>query len=647
MHTRILDQEGNEIRCGRQIGRKGGEGATYDAISHPGQVIKIYHALPSKDQAEKLWYLVHVGKSNPQLPKFAAWPTSVAWKDGQIPCGFLMPFVKGKEIHQLFAPGERLLEFPSANWDFLIHVARNCAAAFDSIHSLGIVIGDVNEGNILVSDDGFVRLIDCDSYQVSYKGRIWSCDVGVPLWTAPELQGKNFRGMHRTQNHDCFGLAVMIFKLLFMGRHPYAGIPLHGSSDFVIEKAIANYMFAFATNASALGLRPPPHSLPLYSFPQTYVDRFEQAFMRGSETTRPIAQNWAQAMEALFNNLAKCGRDPSHKYPRNLMRCPWCEIVASGGPNFFVSVIIAQSGNRINASELWAAIASVEQITVSPRRIEEFKHEIFAGSPLPHNMQKIRPQFIFGWILIVFSLFLLFTSAIGAGIICAFISWGLLANGAKTQEFKNEQRRRQQALDQADREIQQLLHEATIVPGQYAVNFSNRRAELRVIYDRYIHLDREQMAEMKKLEQKKRDFQLKDFLLRKMIRNAIIPGIGDGRKDTLQAYGVETAWDVTPRMNVPGIGEAFTLRLLQWRRQCEGRFSYNASAPIPVQEVHELNVRINMIRNNLMSDLKQGPQSLMNIWASAKSQIAQIEYQLQEAITRRAKCHADLRFVQN
>lgn len=67
-----------------------------------------------------------------------------------------MPFVKGKEIHQLFGPRERFVEFPSVGWDSLVHVARNCAAAFNSVHDLGVVIGDVNEGNLLVTSDGTV-----------------------------------------------------------------------------------------------------------------------------------------------------------------------------------------------------------------------------------------------------------------------------------------------------------------------------------------------------------------------------------------------------------------------------------------------------------------------------------------------------------
>ena len=51
-----------------------------------------------------------------------------------------------REIHHLYSPAHRKIDFPTADRSFLIHVARNCAAAFESIHAAGHVVGDVNQG---------------------------------------------------------------------------------------------------------------------------------------------------------------------------------------------------------------------------------------------------------------------------------------------------------------------------------------------------------------------------------------------------------------------------------------------------------------------------------------------------------------------
>ena len=642
----LLDQEGRQVTIGRQIGRRGGEGSAYEASSHPGCVVKIYHEPPTDDKAAKLWHLTQLAQANPKLLNFAAWPTSIVWK-GQKPRGFIMPLVRGKEVHQLFGPRERFVEFPSAGWDFLVQVARNCAAAFDSIHNIGVVVGDVNEGNILVAADGTVRLIDCDSYQVQHNGHLWTCDVGIPLWTPPELHGRSYRGLRRTPNHDLFGLAVMIFKLLMMGRHPFAGIPTNPSKDFVLEKAIANYLFAFSPRSGGLGIRPPPHCLSLATFPPGSCERFEQAFMRGSEAARPTAAQWAQALESLLTQLSRCGRDPSHKYPRNFMHCPWCEIAGSGGPNFFVSVTVAGIEVGANAGDLWSAIARVEEATITVRGPGEFSIPAAVGTPCPANIVGTRPQFIIGCVLFALAALLVFSGvpvpAIGAGL----FAWGFMSGGMKTPEFQAERQRRQRALDQANADYSHSSHQLAALPAQYLEEFAKRRTELRQAYERYARLDRERSEEMNKLEQKKRELQLREYLDRQLITRAGITGIGPGRAATLQAYGIESALDVTGSMSVPGIGPTYYHRLMEWRRHCESRFRYNAAQPIPAAEIHQLNVRMATLRNQLLSDLKQGPQLLLNLTGAARGSVVTLEAQIDAALRRRAQAAADLRILTN
>ena len=637
----LIDHEGTRVVVGRQIGRRGGEGSAFDAASHPGHVVKLYHEPPSQEKAAKLRHLTQLASSHPALLSFAAWPTSLV-TDGREPRGFLMPLAKGKEIHQLFGPRERFVEFPSAGWDFLVHVARNCAAAFDSIHRLGVVIGDVNEGNLLVTQEGMVRLIDCDSYQVQNGNHAWTCDVGIPLWTAPELQGRSFRGLRRTPNHDLFGLAVLIFKTLFMGRHPYAGIPLQQAGDFVLEKAITNYMFAFSPKSPSLGLRAPPHCLDLSAFPQSYGELFERAFMRGSENGRPMAADWAQAMETLLKNIAKCGRDPSHKYPRNLTHCPWCAIAGNGGPNFFISVTAVVSSLTANAGDLWSAITRIEQVTISVRRIEDVLLPPVAGTPMPDGIPRNNPKFIVGCVLLSIGIVTLFTGAAILGIAIILFGCGLMSSGPKSPEFVAESASRRAAFDKANVQHRQLFEELSKVSNHYQTQFGHRKSELRQSYERYARLDRERAAEIQKLEQKKKDLQLRDFLDRQLIIRAGIKGIGPGRIATLQAYGIESALDVTPSMTVPGIGDTYTSRLLNWRRHCESRFHYNAAAPIPAQELHQLDVRINTQRNNLVSDLKQGPQILANLGAAARSRVLQLEAQIDVNTERLAQAWADM-----
>ncbi|MEY2484190.1 MAG: hypothetical protein QOK24_2718 [Verrucomicrobiota bacterium] len=649
MATQLVDQDGTRVAVGRQIGRTGGEGACYEATSHPGFLIKIYHphAAPDGDKAAKLYHLAQLAKSNPALLNFAAWPTSIVWTDGQRPCGFLMPMVRGKEIHHLFSPKEREVEFPNRDWDFLVHVARNCAAAFDSVHDIGVVIGDVNEGNLLVTNDGTVRLIDCDSYQVQNGAHQWGCDVGIPLWTPPELQGQNFRGLVRTANHDRFGLAVMVFKLLFMGRHPYAGVPLQPVKDFDLEKAIANYMFAFGPKSYSLGLRPPPHCLSLSAFPASYIERFEQSFLRGSEKGRPTAENWAQAMQTLQQNLIKCSRDASHKYPRNLTQCPWCEIAGAGGPNFFVSIAVVIPGLTANLADLWSAITRIEEMTIRVKSVDQIQVPRASPQPLPAGAEKVRPQFVVGCVLLGLAVIGIFAGYPVPGFGGILLALGMMSGGRSSPEYKAEHLRRKNELEQAKRDIARLSQELAGIPPLYKSEYNKRRTELRAIYDRYARIDQERANEMQKLEQKKRELQLREYLDRQIIRRAGIEGIGPTRVASLLAYGIESALDVRPNISVPGIGDTYRRRLLDWRRLCETNFRFNAAAPVPPQEIQQLNARMATLRNQLVSDLKQGPQALANLGAGARSRIVQLEAQLDVAVKRQAQATADLAAVGN
>src|SRR5262249_6837665 len=178
---------------------------------------KVYEQGAGGGKIEKVRWMAR--QASPALCKFTAWPTATLHDArGGLLVGFLMPRFDGyRPIHTLYSPAHRRTAFPEADWAFLLTAAMNCAAAFDAIHEQGHVIGDVNQSNVLVSHQALACLIDCDSFQVRTPDRVFRCEVGVGPYTPPELQNVNFREVDRTANHDRFGLAVLVFHLLFMG----------------------------------------------------------------------------------------------------------------------------------------------------------------------------------------------------------------------------------------------------------------------------------------------------------------------------------------------------------------------------------------------------------------------------------------------
>ncbi|MGL4550295.1 MAG: hypothetical protein ACRC33_03835, partial [Gemmataceae bacterium] len=198
----FLDDHGRPVRLGPLLS-EGGEGKVYDVAGAPGVAAKLY-----KQRRDDAKLRAMVGLHTPDLARVAAWPSSLLRLDGAV-AGFLMPKVAGhRPLHALYSPASRRVAFPRADWGDLMLAARNTAAAAAVAHRHAVVIGDVNQSNVLVSEAADAVLIDCDSFQVRAAGRVFTSDVGIDLFTPPELQGRSLRGVERTERHDGFGLAV-------------------------------------------------------------------------------------------------------------------------------------------------------------------------------------------------------------------------------------------------------------------------------------------------------------------------------------------------------------------------------------------------------------------------------------------------------
>jgi len=331
----LVDSSRRRISIDKQLG-SGGEGAVYGISNDSTLVAKVYHQRPTPLAVEKLTAMVSF--ANPQLLSLAAWPKILVYDERtRDVAGFVMPRMQNCEpIQSLYNPLQRLKVFPKADWSFQVRVAINLAAAFDEVHKAGCLVGDVNEVNALVTSQALVRLVDCDSFQLTKNGKRYLCEVGKAHYTSPELQGKAFRGLIRTENHDRFGMAVLIYQLLFVGRHPYMGMHQDDSS---FEQLIAQFRFSQGPTSRSWGMAPPPHTPIFEDIPPELGTLFRKAFERGSEGgSRPLPSDWMSILKRLEDATTKCSVESGHKYWTGAKTCVWCRIVERGGPEYWFGV---------------------------------------------------------------------------------------------------------------------------------------------------------------------------------------------------------------------------------------------------------------------------------------------------------------------
>src|SRR5262247_4482403 len=362
IHRIFHTTQSDIVRLGRRIGI-GAEGEVYETQDNRDLVAKVYHEPPPPEKAEKLVALSRLG--NERLFNLSAWPVSTLLDapDGNV-VGFVMKKIsEAEEVHALHSPKSRLQKFPEASWAFLIYVAANIARAVAAVHEHGLVIGDLNPKNILVTRKATVYLLDVDSFQVSAEGKNYRCEGGFPEYTPPELQGVAFRDVDRGQEHDCFGLAAVIFQLLFMGRHPFSGRYLD-AEEMPLERAIREYRFAYGADAEARKMRQPPGTLALDSMPPPLVNLFRRAFL---STDRPRPREWIEPLDALAKALKKCDLHSGHYYYRELRACPWCGIESEARVRLFNFLLPGDDARRghFRLYEIWNEIESVETPHIS------------------------------------------------------------------------------------------------------------------------------------------------------------------------------------------------------------------------------------------------------------------------------------------
>jgi serine/threonine protein kinase len=332
---KALDIDDNADKLG-----EGGEGRVFRVPSHKDLVAKVFHD-PQPRQAK-----IEAMLSNPPASTTPSGHVLIAWPVAALQdatrskfAGFLMKKIeKARPLGEIAHPDTRIKELPDFTFEHLLIVGSNVTRAFAALHGKGYVVGDVNDENVLVNHKGHATLVDADSFQVP-KGPgqgFYRCRVNRAEYTAPELNGA--RDVDLKEEHDHFGLGMLLFKLLMQGWGPFGGAALGSKASLSVSTAAGpRYGSGMLFRQTWNRLKHPPAAPPLSVLSQELQELARRCFEEGMQkpAAQPSASEWTGALDRAAKALTTCSNNALHRFGSHLQECVWCRHEKRVGVDLF------------------------------------------------------------------------------------------------------------------------------------------------------------------------------------------------------------------------------------------------------------------------------------------------------------------------
>ena len=323
------DRVGQRVRVGQRamaLGRaikSGGAGTIYRLPDAPDQVAKIYHPqIERGDYAHKIEAMLELA---PRLParEFGgqtitqiAWPQDKIFDRGGRFIGFAMPLLdmgSTEELELMLQARQARAAGLNPSLGVKMTLAANLASVISSLHRQKHYLVDLKPVNLrFYRDSLYIALLDCDGFSVQGHSRRFPAEQFTPDYLAPEFQGRGVKpGKGREQ--DLFALAVIVFRLLNFGIHPFTGKPTDDRVPTDIPARIRVWLYAY-------GRQPHPQLAPSpvsahEAMPRELRDLFDRAF---ASTDRPSAAAWADALSVYARRdsgrIVVCSKNHGHQH---------------------------------------------------------------------------------------------------------------------------------------------------------------------------------------------------------------------------------------------------------------------------------------------------------------------------------------------
>jgi DNA-binding helix-hairpin-helix protein with protein kinase domain len=523
-------------------------------------------------------------------------------------------FQKTDLLESMLQPKQAELRNLRSDLGARITVAANLAEVVSAIHKQGHQIVDLKPPNLrFYRKELYVAVLDCDGFDISVPGQSHSAPQATPEYLAPEYHQN---AIANPELQDRFALAVIIFRILNFGIHPYDGIAKGKAVPTDREGRVSSGLYPYGIT-SITAVSPLPVSAHK-SFPGELRQHFDSAF-GDSPSSRPSAREWsdvlrkyAERKNALLapcyaghlwftgNPCGECQRE------RKLNRIPGGKPVKT-----------------FDLSELRRVWQEIESITPPNVAKQIFPSEYNPTPiPLPHGISRlkrwVRIQKWLVWVLGPLAAWGF--SAHWFLVLAIAIVWYRYPWGSKSL-------RRELGIRESQKRNMQEKYEALKAVWDQHGSESLFREKYQLLEEKKIEferLDEEFQAQLNSVIERIREDRLKEFLENTLIEPGIIDGIGPALIEKLNDHKIFSAANVSRKRiaKIPGFGQVREDRLIEWREDLINSFSFDPADAVSPGEITALKQPFDKRAKVLESLLQQGPAILKN------SKIKILEYRL-------------------
>ena len=259
-----------------------------------------------------------------RLPERVVCPEALATdRTGQTILGYTMRFLSGTTVLLRYA--ERSFRQAGVSHATVVALFRDLHRTVSALHQAGVVIGDFNDLNVLVTGTE-AWLIDADSFQFDrFLCRVFTARFVDPLLCQPDATSLVLHRPHTTAS-DWYAYTVMLMQcLLFVG--PYGGIyrPRDPAQRIPQEARPLRRMTIFHPEVQY-----PKPAIPYGTLPDELLHHWHLVFEHDGRGPFPL-----QLLDLLhWQQCTRCGTEHARRV------CPQCTVAAPAA----VREVISQRG---------------------------------------------------------------------------------------------------------------------------------------------------------------------------------------------------------------------------------------------------------------------------------------------------------------